>query len=306
MLQKSLFCLSLLLILSCQSKKSPSPLPQQETVAEVGVGNDKFVFGLDAYLAKPEDADTFQTDFTIVKTFEFKDQYTTKTAILALRLQNSNPAEGFYHLEKFVGYRGEDIYPGRGKAQMSLTVNNNVFDYRDSSSFGVYIKHKGDSIEVSFLSIPMYSFNTKILFSGKFMIATKPVKPLLKGHATYTDGNADTLWYWNQNGFHFYQFANKPPKPSYTIFQLKFSEPLQETKTYKVTHRIPTQGEVSFVIALSDRVVYDAGGIDNIDGKVFVTKKANGDISIDFEDIACIGLIGRKAYGHAVISTFMP
>lgn len=306
-LKISLTYLSLLLLLSCQPQKSPDPQIQQETIKEAKLVNNELAFGEELYLPIIGAPDTFQTDFTVVRTFECKKQGCNKTAQLTLTLQNSNPAQGFYVLDNFKEYSGQEIYPGRGRAQLRLTVDGIAYDSKDTIGRRIVdISHIGDSIQVSFDSVSLYSYNKKIFFSGKVMIASKPVKPIYKGHAVFMDGSADTVWYNIRYGVHTYQFGNRDPERSSGVLQLEFSEPIQETKTYKVTYGTPTEGEVHVILCVQYVQCYNSSAINNTDGKLFVKKRAKGEFSFDFEEIPSSGLFGRTLYGSGVFSTFMP
>lgn len=221
-------------------------------------------------------------------------------------LQNSNPPDGVYSLGTFTYYIGQDIYPGKGKIQMHLNVNGDIYYSESSDSLNVHISHLGDSIEVFFKEIFLRKHPGQAKVSGKVKIAPRPIKPIYKGNAQFTDGNADTLLYSVDEGIHIYRFRKQRNNMTLSNWlELRSTEPLQETKIYKVTDDTPKEGEVNITLSPANGGIYWPSPLSNTDGKLYISKEANGNVNFSFKDIPSPGL-EKDFYGSGVIYTFMP
>lgn len=306
-LKLSLISLFLSLIMfSCNKpENTPNPqpiqLPHYDTIE---LNNKSLTHKQMIFQAKPEGTGSFQSGFTSVNTFELMEQNIKKTVTLNITIQSSNPPEGAYSLGNYEYYIGRDIYPGKGKVQMSLKVEGDDYYSKDDIEKNIEISHKSDSIEVSFEKCKLYSsLNSAIFVAGKLMLATKPEKLVYKGSATYNGMIADTLGYLVEDGMHVYDFFKKGNVVAENGLRLEFTEQLKETKTYKITNRLPVAAdEVSLSVGF-----YVPSPMYNTDGRLYVTKEANGDFRFTFKDVPSPGGNGLiLLYGNGVIKSFMP
>lgn len=287
---------------SCQRKQSPAPqpVPVDSLTNTIVPESNSLVLKNKVYFTQPGKYGKFKTSFTSVNQFITKDLKDTIT--LYVSLQNSNPASGSYKIGTHqYGTDFLDIYPGIGKVELACKINGKLYESSIDCDSLVKVNNQGDSIEVSFTNVPLHAYTWFIpLISAKLKIATKEVKPIYDGSATFSGGVADTVLYSNKDGIHSFWYRNT----SYIQFNqgtlnLYFFDFPKESKVYKVSHRYPVN---------DDEVTLNCGYYGPspffTTGQLFLTKNNDGSFSFSFKDIESPGT--QNLFGDGVITSFMP
>ncbi|MCU0429834.1 MAG: hypothetical protein MUF42_07655 [Cytophagaceae bacterium] len=274
---------------SCKKEKeSPEPeIQNQENTKNNPEPSPNSIY-INKELFLKKQATTFDSYFN--NTTYFQTASTFKIIYSYINLPSSNPASGYYSLEKFTD---SYTYPGKNKASIAIYYGGNNYKSISDSTQQVQIINKGDSIEVIYKNITLKAITFQeeltIIASGRFTIGTKTPKPFYTGNATFTFGTANKVNYEVINENHEYEFKSST-LGNFSLLKFIFKEKPTTTKTYTISTIYPTTTNEVYIDMMASNL--DLIDITDTDKTLSVTANSDGSISLSFSNVAATRKVG--------------